>query len=519
MANAATPILGHPLAGIARGGSFAVVGTGAGSILGFVLTLVVTHGLNTTSAGQFFSATAVFIVLQTFLSFGVGAGLVRFVPRLQALGREGDIPTLLWVAFIPVLVLALLGSIGLWFAAPQLAAHIGHDNTDAALDSFRVLALLVLPGTLEVAAVECTRAFGSVRNYVLVQQLAVPAARPLLVGLAVVFNSPLWVVVLCWLVPLVLALLLAALIVSSRLRELYGQRLPRPKGATPVRAIADEYWSFTAARGVASVMEILLNWLDVLLVAAIASASQAAIYAAASRFVTSGTLVLQALRLAIAGEVSGALARRDTERVSLMYRTASQWVVLTSWPLYLTMAVFASSVLRIFGSSYTVGADALTILCLAMLVNLAAGNVGTVLLMGGKSTWVLADKGASLFVNVTANIVLVPHLGITGAAISWAVTIIMDSVLAFWQVRWRMKIGGRLDAIRLAGLLALGCFGVLPLTVVLVAGSSATTLIISAGLALIVYLPMIALYRDKLGIHLLIDALGPDRGMNIRKSN
>ena len=100
----------HPLAGLARGGSFAVLGTGAGSVLGFALTLVVTHGLTTTTAGQFFSATAVFIVLQTFLSFGVGAGLVRFVPRFRALDRTEDVPALLVVAFVPVAVLGVLGA-------------------------------------------------------------------------------------------------------------------------------------------------------------------------------------------------------------------------------------------------------------------------------------------------------------------------------------------------------------------------------------------------------------------------
>ena len=291
----------HPLAGVARGGSFAVLGTGAGSVLGFVLTLVVTHGLTTTTAGQFFSATAIFIVLQTFLSFGVGAGLVRFVPRFRALDRAGDVPALLVVAFVPVAVLGLVGSVGLWLAAPELAAHVGHDNSSAALASFRILALLFLPGTLEVAAVECTRAFGSVRNYVLVQQLGVPALRPLLVGLSVALGAPLWVVVLAWLLPLMVALAVSAAIVADCLRRSYGRRWAWPRRSCSVREIGREYWAFTGARGVSSIMEILLNWLDVLLVATLVSASQAAIYAAASRFITSGTLVLQALRLAIAG--------------------------------------------------------------------------------------------------------------------------------------------------------------------------------------------------------------------------
>jgi len=502
---------GHPLTGVARGGSFAVLGTGAGSIFGFVLTLVVTHGLTTTSAGQFFSATAVFIVLQTFLSFGVGAGLVRFVPRFQALDRAADIPALLVVAFVPVAVLGALGSLGLWFAAPQLAAHVGHDNAAAALGSFRVLALLFLPGTLEVAAVECTRAFGSVRNYVLVQQLGVPFLRPVLVGIAIAAGSPLWLVVVAWLVPLLIALAVSAVIVAASLRRWYGRRWAWPERTQPIDGIAREYWAFTTARGTSSIMEILLNWLDVLLVATLVSAAQAAIYAAASRFITSGTLVLQALRLAIAGEVSGALARQDTERVSQMYRTASQWVVLSSWPLYLVMAAFAPTVLRIFGPSYPSGATAMTILCLAMLVNLAAGNVGTVLLMGGKSTWVLADKAASLAINVAANLLLVPHLGITGAAIAWAITIVLDSCLAFGQVRWGMRIGGRLTGIAAAGALAVACFGVLPLVVRLLVGSSLPALLASVLVGLAAFLPVAWHRRELFGITVLLEALRPRR--------
>jgi O-antigen/teichoic acid export membrane protein len=506
VASAAQPAT-SPLAGVARGGSFAVLGTGGGSILGFVLTLVLTHGLTTTTAGQFFSATAIFIVLQTFLSFGVGAGLVRFVPRLRALDRQADLPALLVVAFVPVIVLGIVGSVALWFAAPVLAAQVGHDNTDAALSSIRVLALLFLPGTVEVGIVESTRAFGSVRNYVLLQQLGIPAARPVLVGIAIATGAPLWGVVLAWLIPLVLALLLAALLLARRMRELFGRSLPWPPRTTSVRAIAQEYWSFTGARGLAGVMEILLNWLDVLLVAALASPAEAAIYAAASRFITSGTLVLQALRVAIAGDVSAALARRDTDRVSLMYSTASQWVVLSSWPLYLVMAVFAPTVLRIFGESYPAGAHALSVLCVAMLVNLAAGNVGTVLLMGGRSSWVLMDKAAALTVNVAANFALVPHFGITGAAVAWAVTIVLDSVLAFGQVRWGMRIGGNLGGLALAGLLALGCFAVVGVAVRVIAGSSLPAMSVAIALSLALYLPMVWVRRNSLGIPILLQAL------------
>mgnify|MGYP000290591202 CR=1 FL=1 len=53
----------------------------------------------------------------------------------------------------------------------------------------------------------------------------------------------------------------------------------------------------------------------------------------------------------------------------------------------------------------------------------------SVLLLGGKSTWVLIDKVVVLVVNVGLNLVLIPRFGILGAAMAWAVSIVVDNVI------------------------------------------------------------------------------------------
>jgi O-antigen/teichoic acid export membrane protein len=500
------------LHGIARGGSFAAVGSAAGAALGLVLTLVVTHGLTPTDAGRFFSVTAVFLVLQTLLAFGVGAGMVRFVPRLRALDRTDDLPTLLRIALLPVVVSGAAGTLGIWLATPALAGRLGHGHPAALVSTFHLVAVLFLPATLEVAAVECTRAFGNLRKYVLLQQFGVPLLRPLLVGVAAALGLPLWAVVAAWLLPLVAALLAAVGIVGGYLRRVVGADWRHRRPTRPATAIAREYWAFTAARGVAMVMDSLLTWLDVVLVASMVSPAQAAIYAAASRFITAGTLVLQALRLALATDISAELARGNLARVSEMYRTATQWVVLSSWPLYLTMALFAPTVLHVFGSSYTGGGTAATILCLAMMVNLAAGNVGTVLLMGGKSGWVLADKSVCVAVNVGLDLLLIPDHGITGAAIGWAVTILVDSALSFGQVRWGMRVTGSLRGVALAAALAVGCFGGAGLIARAAVGESLPGLVAAVALGSVAYVVPMRRWRHVLALDVLAGALRPATG-------
>jgi O-antigen/teichoic acid export membrane protein len=254
-------------------------------------------------------------------------------------------------------------------------------------------------------------------------------------------------------------------------------------------------------------MEILLTWLDVVIVAAIVSPEQAAIYAAASRFITSGTLVAQGLRLAIAPQLSAALARNQLAQASEIYRVATQWIILTSWPLYLAMAIFAPRILRVFGADYATGATALSILCVAMMLNLAAGNVGTVLLMGGKSQWVLADKTAALALNIAGNVVLTSRFGIIGAAIAWAATIALDSGLAIVQVRYGMKVAGSWRSIWLCGATALACFGLIPLLGRVLAGSSLVSMIASLVLATCCFVPVAWKMRERTGLTILVGSL------------
>ena len=51
-----------------------------------------------------------------------------------------------------------------------------------------------------------------------------------------------------------------------------------------------EFWKFSAPRAIASVAQVAMQRLDIVLVAAMAGVGQAAIYAAASRFLQLGQL-------------------------------------------------------------------------------------------------------------------------------------------------------------------------------------------------------------------------------------
>ncbi len=273
--------------------------------------------------------------------------------------------------------------------------------------------------------------------------------------------------------------------------------------------LAAEFWGFTGPRAFQATFQVVILWLDILIVGAITSAYQAGIYSAVSKLAIVGTFALEGNRLAIGPQLSALLARREHDRAAELYQSATRWLVLASWPLYMVFAVFPAVVLGIFGPRYMAGASALAVLALAMLINLGTGNVTVVLLMGGKSSWSAINAGAALIVNVGLNLLLVPRIGILGAAIAWAASIVVDNVAAMVEIRWVLGLAPFGPGYWLAAGTTAGCFGATGLAARLVLGQTLPALGVALAAGLAAYAITLYFARSPLQLMGLVAALRP----------
>jgi O-antigen/teichoic acid export membrane protein len=388
----------------------------------------------------------------------------------------------------PVVAFSIAVSLALFALADPTAARLVDPREAGEMAHLlrvgAVFLALVGPSAVLVAAL---RGMGSVATYSVVQNVVIAAARPVVVLAAVLVGGGLVGAVWAWGLPLVAAVLIAGVLLRRMLRRLssadHPDRLPRSR-----RLLASEFWRFAGARSLAAVVEIAIVWADVLIVSALTGSRQAGIYAAASRFVTTGTLVEAALRVALAPIISARLAVRDIKGATELYQSTTQWIILLSWPLYVAVACYADVLLGVFGPGFSAGAPALRLLALAMLVSTCTGNSQTMLLMSGRSAWQLANKAVLLVVNVALNLVLVPRWGIEGAAVAWSVTIVLDSTVVLLQVRYlvaaRLRAAGVLRAMVIGalsfGLVGVGARTLLPVNV----ASTVLGLVVGAALHL-----------------------------------
>lgn len=493
---------------LARGGMLTMAGSVASSVLGFVLVVVITRGLGATRGGVLFEAIALFMILSNSFELGADTAMVRMVARYRALGRTVDLKPTISAAMSPVIAIGVISAVALYFLAPAIAGIFIPDHTEEGILYIRLFAPFVPLASATTVALGATRGFGTMRPYVAIQNVGLPLVRPLLILTVLGAGMGATAVALAWAAPLGAAFL--ASVGSLFLLHRMAVRRDRPSSVEPprpIRELASEFWRFAAPRGLAGMLQVAVIWLNILLLGALATTTEAGIFAAASRFTGVGTFALQAVGATIAPQISALLARDEPRRAETVFQTATWWLMALSWPMYAAMVVFAPFLMRVFGAEFVAGQTVLVILSLAMLALIGTGNNKIVLLMAGGSGWNLAITTASLACNIVLALILIPRFGMNGAAFAFGATIVLDQVLTTLVVRYRLKLQPFGAGYAVVALGATLCYGGVGLAVRLGLGMSIPTFLLFGVVATAAYAALLWRARKLLQLAVIREVL------------
>ena len=483
---------------LAKSGSLASLCVMYGAGIAFVTTMVVSNGIGAEGSGEFFRLMALFAISISLVTFGADTGLVRTMSAQRALGRYGVLPQLIRYGLIPSLVTSVLLVAGVYIytelvpMAPEYQA------------AMRVSSAFILVAALMTVFFGALRGLHRVVTFTLLQNVLLPTLRFAAVGLVVLFSGQLMDLVYAWTVPVAITAVVALWLLERAFpNEEHVEVLPSEDSPTETFR---SFWGFSSARGVATVVETILEWIDVLVVAAFLGAAAGGVYGAVNRCVRVGAMIEHTGRVVTGPSISAALATRQLDRAREIFLSTTRVLTALSWPFYLSLAFFGPVLLGFFGKGFEAGAGILWVICPAAMLSMSAGGVQSVLLMSGKSRWQLLNKLSSLVVAVTLNFTLVPVWGLYGAVTAWASALLIDTFLASYQV-FRL-VGIRASLREMAPSLFLGA--AVPTACALVSltflGQSVLGLIVYVVLLVPVYGAVLYRFRKALGIERFLSA-------------
>ena len=480
-----------------------MVGAGATALLNLLIVVAITRAYDKTDAGIIFAATAVFVLVEATVKLGTDYGIVHFVSSAHARHEPARVSAAISASLIPVAFAAVVGAAVTLAAAPTLMHTIANGRNAPGTNS---MVIVVAAGVPIAAVYDCltaaTRGMGSARPTVLVERILRPVLQAAGVLAAAVAGASAFVIVLVWIAPYVVVLP----IMGAWLRRLLhsaGIAL----SSWEWRSAFGEVWRFTLPRTFTSVIQVLLQRLDIILVGAILGASAAAVYTGATRFVVVGQLGNQGLAFAFQPQLARLVATRRLDEGRDLYRLSSAWIAGLTAPLYLTVCVTSPWLIQVFGHRYQSGLSAMVVVTGAMLVGNACGLVDLVLITLGRTSWNLANSAVALALNVGLDLLLIPRIGIIGAAIGWAAAILVNNIVPVLQVRFAYNFSPFSRVWWKLLLTVEILYGVVPgVTLYLSARNSAaviTALVVASG----GYAAVLWRMRGQLGLHDVISGL------------
>jgi O-antigen/teichoic acid export membrane protein len=185
---------------------------------------------------------------------------------------------------------------------------------------------------------------------------------------------------------------------------------------------------------------LLLTYADVLVLQLYRPPNEVGIYYAASKTMALVAFIYFSVAQTLAHKFAEYHIAGDRKRLADFLAIA---VRMTFWPSFgsiLVLLALGAPLLRMFGRDFVSGYYLMFILAIGLLARASVGPAERLLNMLGERRSCAVIYGASFAINVGLCFILIPRLGITGAAVANAITLVCESACLFFVARDRLGL-------------------------------------------------------------------------------
>ena len=392
---------------LAKGAGVVFVGTVLGRALGFLGQVVIVRSLSPHAFGRIALAYTIVHAVAGIAVVGLPQGVTRLIAASNTDDQQREF---FHGGLLSVFAVSSMVALLVYVSRFQISELMGNDQLPILLVLFLPYLVIFPVSQIMIAVLRARKDSVSV---VLSRDLVPPSgALALFAVFAFVGRSFLGALVYWLSIPVLVAALAARYVHSEFAIRDIVTKVPQP---TKLR----ELWSFSWPLAFESSFVLLLSNLDILMIGYFLNNSAVGQYRAIQPLQQVTLFALTSvifLYLPIATEHYG---KDDLAGLDAIYTISTKWVTAMTLPLVLVFSLFSPDVIRVFfGSEYLPAAPALTVLIAGLFFRAIVGPSGATIKAIDRPKVELFASLCSVVVNVGANLLLIPSLGIVGAAIA-----------------------------------------------------------------------------------------------------
>jgi O-antigen/teichoic acid export membrane protein len=356
--------------GIYFGGTLFSIG------IGFFFKMYIAQELGADMLGIYALGLSIVTILSTFLSWGLGNGLIKFVSKYIAIKDYIQLHTYLRRTFELTLVLSLIAAL-IFFIFPEFISTTLL-NTPALTSYMPFFGILIVVNALVTLADQTIRGLQEVKKSTIIGQFI---RLPVKISIAVLL-----VYTGFELRGYLLAEIIAAIIAMVLLGRLVVKLLPNNMLSLKKRAagnILKEERRFGNNMLIMNTVGLLQGQGDKILLAIYLSTTDLGIYSIVLALTAFVPTILVSVNSIFTPIISQLYSENKIIELRRYYQLSSKYIFVLTFPLIAFLAVFSEQVLRIFGEEFKSGGFLLLLILIGELINNSTGSIGMMLSMMG----------------------------------------------------------------------------------------------------------------------------------------
>ncbi len=423
----------HPeetlLSRVTTGAMFATLAMMVNRASGMALQMVLVRMISVDLFGLFKLAVELSSFAVMAVTFFVGGASASATTRMVSLhaaeGRRDRIRSVVLSSIVSVLLMSVACFPLLFFSLPWLLEHVFEIRSDllpTAISFFRWFSLYVLLSCLSMVLSASLISCGAFRTYSFTESL-INVLRLILIPLLIYLGSGLNGIVWGW-----SAAFIAGIVPALMILEMFTRSDESGSGQWSMLPDVEALLGFGLPVFVSTLSSTVYYSADTLIIGYFLPVKFVRIYGAAIMLVHSLLYLFSGLETALFPILSGSFEKKEEGKESRALLKGYRLVALVTFPMAVYSFAMAPHMVRfLFGADYLDAVPAARVLALLVLAYVAM-TAGVIFLSTGRPE-INARLGViSAILNVVLSFVLIPFLGILGAAVANTIGRVYSSV-------------------------------------------------------------------------------------------
>jgi O-antigen/teichoic acid export membrane protein len=413
---------------IAKGGIITLIGTIVGTLLGFASRVIIVRYTSQSEYGVYSLALVLIGIFATISTLGFHEGSARYIAYFRGKNEEDKLGNIISSSIKIAIIASISLAIFSFFISDYISISIFHVlDLSIPLKIFSI----TIPFTVLINVFTAIfRGFDQVKPRIYFQNILRN------------FSLVIFLIIFAYLglsfFGVVYAYLLSILVTCLAFTIYFIKKLPiHPKEENNINfpPMGKKLLLFSLPLLATGMLIMVMSWMDTLMLGYFKTPDVVGVYNVALPLATQILIVINSFAVLYIPIVSGLYGKNQMENLGRIYTISTKWCFIGTLPILFVVFLFPDVVLNLFfGGRYIGAVVVLQILAFGFFLNPISGLNYHTLIAIGKTKTIMKIFLISGVTNIILNVILIPPLGIVGAAIASA------SAVAFANVMLSVKL-------------------------------------------------------------------------------